>query len=144
MGPQELQSRIRVLRSRIEGLQDDNQNYNKNIQDIEAGIDETSSMSRQWENKLFECYGTVSRKLECLSPNSTFRDEYLSRIEAVLSSREAVEISECLASMKSNAAQRINDIEESIRKNKVQIANHELEIESLQRELASTMEMSTE
>lgn len=142
MTAQEIENRIRLLQSRIEGIQDENYKLNTDIHDLEAGIDDASSMSRQWENKLSECYGVVSRKLENLSHHSTFRAAYLERIEMILSSREAVEISECLTSMQTNAVKKISDIEEDIRANQVRILNYEQEIDNLRRELTTMMEMS--
>jgi len=127
----EIQQRICYLQGRIDALRQENTTLRKNIADLEEGGADASSLARKWEGVLSDCFGVAKANLAKVNPTSGFNSYFLDRVNAILSSKEANTISECLGSFKSDAQKKIRELEDKIKTNNTRIYQHQTEIEEL-------------
>ncbi len=131
MTQDEIQRRIGYLLGQIDALQTENVTLRKNIGELEEGGAGASSLVDKWGNILSDCFGVVSSNLSKVDPNSGFSSYYLERINAILSSKEAVEIGDCLSTIKSDTTKKIQEFEEKIKSNNSRIFQFQNEIDEL-------------
>lgn len=131
MTADEIQRRIGYLQGQIDALRQENNTLRKNIDDLEEGGADASSLAGKWEGILSDCFGVVKTNLAKVDPTSGFNSYYMDRINAILSSKEANEISECLGSIKSDAQKKIGEIEDKIKTNNTRIYQYQREIDEL-------------
>lgn len=131
MTADEVQRRIGYLLEQIVALQQENISLKKNIEDLEEGGTAASSLVDKWETKLSDCFSTVRTNLSKADPNSGFSLYYLERINAILSSKEAVEIGDCFSTIKSNVIQKIGEFEDKIKRNNCRIYQFQNEVSEL-------------
>lgn len=131
MTPDEIQQRIGYLQGKIDALYQENKRLKKDIEELEEGGAEASSLIGKWESVLSDCFGVVKTNLMKVDPNSGFNAYYMERIHSILSSKEANEISECLGSIKSDTRNKIQEYEDGIKTNNTRIYQHQKEIDEL-------------
>ena len=131
MTADEIQRRIGCLQRQIDDLLQENNTLRKKLDALEEGGVDASSLYGKWESVLSDCYGIVKTNLEKVDPTSGFSSYYLERINAILSSKEANEISECLSSIKSDTQKRITEIEDKIESTNTRIFRYQKEIDEL-------------
>ena len=131
MTADEIQRRIGYLQGQIDALRQENNTLRKNIDDLEEGGADASSLAGKWEGILSDCFGVVKTNLTKVDPSSGFNTYYMDRINAILSSKEANEISECLGSIKSDTQKKISELEDNIKTNNTRIYQHQREIDEL-------------
>lgn len=131
MTADEIQRRIGYLQGLIDALRQENTTLRKNIDDLEEGGADASSLAGKWEGILSDCFGVVKTNLTKVDPTSGFNSYYMDRINAILSSKEANEISECLGSIKSDAQKKIGELEDKIKTNNTRIYQYQREIDEL-------------
>lgn len=127
----EIQQRIDYLQGRIDALRQENTTLRNNIDDLEEGGADASSLAKKWEGILSDCFGVAKTNLAKVDPTSGFNSYYMDRVNAILSSKEANEISECLGSIKSDAQKKISELEDKIKTNNTRIYQYQTEIEEL-------------
>lgn len=128
MTQDEIQKRIGYLLGQIDALQLDNATLKKNIDELEEGGADASSLVGKWEGMLSDCFSVVTSSLAKVDPRSGFSAYYLERINAILSGEEATEISNCLKEIKSDSKNKISELEEKIKSNNVRIQKFQNEI----------------
>ncbi len=126
-----IQQKIGYLLGRIDALQQDNATLKKNIDELEEGGADASSLVGKWESMLSDCFSLVKSNLSKVDPHSGFNTYYLERINAILSGKEATEISDCLNAIKSDSTKKIGEFEEKVRSNNVRIQQFQNEISEL-------------
>lgn len=127
----EIQQRIGYLQGQIDALRQENTALRKDIADLEEGGADASSLAEKWEGLLSDCFGVAKSNLTKVDPTSGFNSYYMDRINAILSSREAHEIGECLGSLKSDAQKKIGELEDKIKTNNSRIYQYQTEIDEL-------------
>ena len=127
----EIQQRIDYLQGRIAALRQENTTLRNNIDDLEEGGADASSLAKKWEGILSDCFCVAKTNLAKVDPTSGFNSYYMDRVNAILSSKEANEISECLGSIKSDAQKKISELEDKIKTNNTRIYQYQTEIEEL-------------
>lgn len=131
MTADEIQRRIGYLQGQIDALRQENTALRKDIDDLEEGGADTSSLVGKWEGILSDCFGVVKTNLMKVDPTSGFNSYYMERINSILSSKEVNEISECLGSIKSDTQKKISELEDKIKTNNTRIYRHQTEIDEL-------------
>lgn len=131
MTADEILRRIGYLEGRIDALQKENAALQKNIDSLEEGNIDVSSLAGKWEEVLSNCFGVVQSNLSKVDPSSGFSSYYLEKINAILSGKEATEIGACLDSMKAESKKKILDFEDEIKTNHARIFQYQNELGEL-------------
>ena len=131
MTQEEIQRRIGYLLGQIDALQKDSASLKKNIDELEEGGADASSLIGKWESMLSDCFSLVKSNLAKVNPNSGFNLYYLEQINAILSGKEATEIGDCLSAIKSDSTKKIGEFEEKVKSNNVRIQQFQNEISEL-------------
>lgn len=131
MTQDEIQTRINSLLGKMDGLEMENAEMRKNIEDIENGDKDALSLQGKWENALSDCFNSVKNGLKNVNENSGFISYYQDKINEILSSKEASEISDCLGMVRTEIKSKINEFENVITDNNSRIHQIQREIDEL-------------
>ena len=131
MTANEIQRRIVYLEGQIKALQRKNATIKRNIADLEEGGTEASALTLKWKKALSDCFDAVQHKLSNVDEGSGFKAYYLERIDAIFSSKEANEISECFGTINMDAKRKVNELEDEKDSNNAKIHRYQTEIDEL-------------
>lgn len=128
---EELQGQIGYISGQIDVLLRENESLKKNIEDLEEGGIDASSLAEKWRNILSDCYDAIKNDAAKVDPGSGFSAYYLNAISRILSGKEASEIGDSLNSIKLATKNKALEFERRIEENNRKIYRLQNQISEL-------------